>query len=175
MLIKESWPTEKLEREDAERFAELNSMIEVITAIRKLRADQGVEPGKQLTVYIVDKNGGELFAQQSHHIMRMAKVEKLEIFKEAKGWKNIASAFLPGIEVHLNLEGLIDTEKELANLTKEQADLSKYVATLEAKLNDKKFADKAPEKVVAAEREKLNRADPQQDKFLFQKSHEKEP
>lgn len=158
MLIKESWPTEKLEREDSDRFKELNSIIGVITTIRQLRSEQDVEVSKKLTVYLVTKDGGELFAEQSHHIMRMGKVEKLEIFKESKGWKNIASAFLDGVEVHLSLEGLIDVEKERASLSKEKVDLTKYVETLETKLKDKTFIDKAPEKVVNAEREKLSQA-----------------
>ncbi len=157
-LIKQSWPTVNLDREDTDRFAELNSLIAVITAIRKLRAEQGVEPAKELNVFLVTKDSGELFSAQSHHIMRMGKVAKLEIFKEAKGWKNIASVFLDGVEVHVSLEGLIDTEKELASLTKEKADLKTYVQSLQKKLSDETFTSKAPEKVVTAEREKLAQA-----------------
>lgn len=154
MLIKESWPVAKKEHADPEAFAELQRLIDITTAIRKLRADQDVTPGKQITVFVVTKDADSL-STQAHHIVRLGKLEKLEIFKDAKGWKNIASVFLDGVEVHLSLEGLIDTEKERANLTKEKAELEKFTSSLAAKLKNKEFVDKAPEKVVTLEREKL--------------------
>jgi len=50
---------------------------------------------------------------------------------------------------------LIDVEKETARLNKDLAKLEKEIAGVSKKLANEKFLAKAPEQVVASEREKL--------------------
>jgi valyl-tRNA synthetase len=49
---------------------------------------------------------------------------------------------------------LVDVEKEIARITKELESSRKFLASLEAKLSNEKFVSRAPEAVVAAEKEK---------------------
>jgi valyl-tRNA synthetase len=53
------------------------------------------------------------------------------------------------------LAGLIDTDAELARLDKEMGRLEATVTRGRAKLDNPQFVDKAPEAVVAKEREKI--------------------
>jgi valyl-tRNA synthetase len=53
---------------------------------------------------------------------------------------------------------LVDVEKELARITKELEAQKKFLSSLEAKLSNEKFVSRAPEAVVAAEREKAQKA-----------------
>ena len=53
---------------------------------------------------------------------------------------------------------LVDFEKELERIAKEMEKTEKEVSRLEGKLNNEKFVSRAPEAVVAAEREKLEKA-----------------
>ena len=65
------------------------------------------------------------------------------------------SAVCAAGEVFIPLGELVDVEKELARLNKELEGLRKEVARAEGKLSNPGFVNKAPEKIVAEEREKL--------------------
>ncbi|NOS66972.1 MAG: valine--tRNA ligase [Candidatus Peribacteraceae bacterium] len=155
MLIKNTWPNAKAERKDPEAYAQLQILIDVITAIRKLRSEQGIEPGKEVSVTIFSKDHAALLDAQPEHIRRLGKVNSLTISGKSVKLKNTAVAILSGAEVHLSLEGLIDVEAEVKKLKIEHADLTKYLKGIEAKLNDKSFTEKAPPKVVEMERKKI--------------------
>lgn len=60
-----------------------------------------------------------------------------------------------GVEIYLPLKGLIDVEKETARLNKELEKLEKEIKRLAGKLGNEGFLKKAPEQVVAGEKEKL--------------------
>ena len=57
--------------------------------------------------------------------------------------------------LYIPLGDLVDIEKELARLTKEQANLENEIKRTEGKLNNPGFVSKAPEALVNGEREKL--------------------
>ena len=158
MLIKEEWPMMKLERKDQEAFDQLLIVINVITAIRKLRTDNEVEPQKKVHVSLVTKEHTNLLESQKEHIMNLGRVEECQIVPAVAKQKNTASQFLDGIEVHLSLEGLVDIEKEQKNLKSENERLEKVVHSIEAKLGNNDFVAKAPEAVITVEREKLESA-----------------
>jgi valyl-tRNA synthetase len=155
LLIKESWPAEKKERKDKKSFDDLHHVIDIITAVRSLRAEYGIEPSKLGTVTIVSKKI-ELLESQRENIMRLGRIEVLTIQEKSLGsTKDLASYFLEKTEVHLHLAGLIDIEKEKTNLSKEKETLSKLIGAIEAKLKNKEFVARAPEEVITGEREKL--------------------
>jgi len=158
MLIAQSWPVLKPERADAKAAQEFQVLIDVITAIRKLRADQNVEPGKEITVTLVSKTNSATLEQQEAHIRRMGKIGSLKISTDAQQLENVASAFLADIEVHLSLEGLVDKEKEKASLTKEKENLEKFSKGIEAKLSNEQFMAKAPANLVEEQKARLAEA-----------------
>ncbi|MEK7562772.1 MAG: valine--tRNA ligase [Patescibacteria group bacterium] len=154
MLISKSWPEVKKEWVDAEAEETFLQLISVIQAVRKIRADQGIEPSKEISAIIHTKKWVELLESQEGHIRRMGKISSLTFDTDAKPHKNAASVFLPEIEVHVPLEGLIDVAAERKKLEKEKAELEKYVNGIEVKLKNADFTARAPENVIAAEREK---------------------
>ena len=155
MLISKSWPKVKAERKDPKAFAEFQTLIDVITAVRKLRTDQNVEPGTEVTVTLVSKKYCKGLEEQEAHIRRMGRVKSLTITTDPIKPTNAASAFLADIEVHLSLEGLFDPAKLKVSLEKEKAELAKYVQVLGGKLQNKSFVDRAPKELVDAEKAKL--------------------
>jgi valyl-tRNA synthetase len=142
-------------RKDKKAFDDLQVLIDVISALRKLRAEQQVEAGKKINVFMYSAKCGKLLESQREHIERMGFTESLTIDANPVKHKNAASAFLGHTEVHLSLEGLFDPEKLKASLTKEQAELSKYVTVLTGKLQNKNFVDRAPKELVDGEKAKL--------------------
>lgn len=159
MLIAKAWPKMNADRKDPKAFAEFQMLIDVISAVRKLRTDQGVEPAKKITVILHSKKHAALLESQREHIMRMGNVETLTIDATPTKHDNAASTFLADIELHLSLEGLFDPLKLKASLEKERAELSKYVQVLGGKLQNKNFVDRAPKELVDAEKGKLAEAE----------------
>ncbi len=152
MLISQAWPIADVAMRYKNAEKELQSVIDIITAIRKIRTEQGIEPGKQISVMIKTLNQ-DLIASQQSHIERMGKCT-VELVKDAPT-TDIASAFLEGVEVHVSLAGLIDKDKEKASLLAEKEKLSGYAKSLEAKLSNEAFVARAPAALVDSETQKL--------------------
>lgn len=157
MLIQHPWPLTLASIDDdwENAFEQLQVLIDVITAIRKLKTEREIAPRKKVAVIIVSKEHASLLESQSEHIRRLAKVESLTITARPKKLKNTVAMILAGAEVHLSLAGLINKDAEVKKLTKERDDLQRYLSGIEAKLHDKSFTDKAPPRVVEVERRKL--------------------
>ncbi len=158
MLIAEQWPVAKLDQAGQEAFDQLQILIDVITAIRKLRTDQSVEPGKEVSITLVSRKYCNGLESQEAHIRRLGKVSSLKISSDSQKLENVASTFLNDIEVHLSLEGLIDVEKEKASLLKEQENLERFVSGIEAKLGNGQFISKAPAQLIEEQKAKLEEA-----------------
>lgn len=156
MLMSHRWliPSAKGPGEERDAF---QILIDVLTAIRKLRTDQNVGPGKEVTVTIVTAKHADLLQSQASHITRMGKLRTLTIASQAPSG-NVASAFLTDIEVHLSLEGLVDLAKEKASLLKEKEQLARFAAGIEAKLGNDQFMSKAPATLVGEQKAKLSEA-----------------
>ncbi len=158
LLMKNPWPKFKASFQDEPAVTEFQMLIDVITAIRRLRTEQAVEPGKEITVTIVSGKYCNGLEEQEAHIRRLGKIGSLQISSDAQKLENVASVFLADIEVHLSLEGLVDVEKEKASLSKEKENLEKFVAGIEAKLGNEQFVARAPEALVAEQKAKLEEA-----------------
>ncbi len=79
----------------------------------------------------------------------------MEITASLKEKPEGAAALVVGsVEIYLPLAGMVDLEQEHGRLNKELAEAESQIARLE-KLLSSDFAKKAPEAVVAKEREKL--------------------
>ncbi len=155
MLVKKEWPLSKPDCRDADAEAGFQTLIGVVQAIRKLRTDNAVEPGKQVPVVVCSDQHGSLLQSQAEHIKRMGKLSDLSIASTAQKPADAAAAFLDGIEVYLPLAGLVDKDKEKATLTKEQESLQKFAAGIEAKLGNEQFVSKAPAKLIDEQKAKL--------------------
>ncbi|PIR52780.1 valine--tRNA ligase [Candidatus Peregrinibacteria bacterium CG10_big_fil_rev_8_21_14_0_10_49_10] len=154
MLLTMPWPEVDAKLHDQEAFNQLQVVIDVISSIRVMRAEQDLEPAKKVNVVIHSKHGS-LLENEREHIIRLARLENLTIDGNPQQHENAASTFLQGTEVHMPLEGLVDKEKVRAKLIKEQASLSQFLTGIQAKLNNKTFLSSAPAEVVQGEQEKL--------------------
>jgi len=157
MLIAHEWPVVNERLKDQTAQDDLQTVIDVISGIRSLRSDQGIEPGAKISITLLTEKHGMLLESQESHIKSIARVESLTIDTNPGAAKpeNAASSFLKDIEVHMPLDGLIDTDKETLKLSKEKQKLEGFIKGVNAKLENVKFVENAQEEVVALEREKL--------------------
>ena len=153
-----AWPedAEKLLHDDSERS--MTAIMETIKTVRNLRAEVGVVPGKRSEVILqfADASMKAVFERNEGYLTALAAAEPVTFLPEgADKPENAMTGVVSGVEIYLPLKGLIDVEKETARLAKERDKLDKEISRLAGKLRNEGFLKKAPEQVVAAEREKL--------------------
>ncbi|MBP1554794.1 MAG: valine--tRNA ligase [Oscillospiraceae bacterium] len=138
--------------EDTERFGKI---MDIIKAVRAIRAEKNVQPSKLLDLSI-ETQETEVFSAGSEFIKRLAKAATVtvgtgfDIPDAVQAVTDSARALIP-------LSELVDREKELARLEKELKAVEKDMAGLEGRLSNPQFLSKAPENVVAGERDKLEK------------------
>ena len=151
-----AWPKSDEKLFDAEAEAAMNAIMEAIKAIRNMRAEVNVAPGKKVpAILLVADELQQVVADNQSYIKLMASVDELSILP-AGGDKpeNAMAAVTKGIEVYLPLKGLIDVEKETQRLNKELDGMTKEIGRIEGKLNNAGFLAKAPAEVVEKEKAK---------------------
>jgi valyl-tRNA synthetase len=140
----------------AERVME--SLIEIIRAIRNARAQYKVEISRWVEAQVY---AGELtpaiipYSPAIQTLARARPVTFLGSRKEAPPTENVLALVLKDSEVIIPMESMVDLKAERKRLEGEIAQSQAQVASLEARLKDKAFLLKAPPAVVAKERGKL--------------------
>ena len=139
----------------AEEEREFERIIKAIRAVRMRRAEMNVAPSKKAkvcidTVYTDTFQGGAVFFE------RLASASSTEVGTGLR-LDNALTVITDDAKIYIPLGELIDFEAERARLQKERESVLKDIAFVEAKLNNSGFVSKAPEKVVAAQREQLTR------------------
>ncbi|TAK04061.1 valine--tRNA ligase [Patescibacteria group bacterium] len=157
MLMVAEWP-EALRVHDEVAEREFSLVREIVGALRGMRADYKVEPGKETAAAIAAGEHADLLTENAALIRRLARVGELTIAPDATKPDGSTSAVVAGCTIYVPLAGLVDVEKERARLQAEIETTKKYVETTSAKLENKEFVGKAPEKVVADMRAKLDEA-----------------
>jgi valyl-tRNA synthetase len=142
---------------DAERVME--SVIEIVRAIRNARAQYNVESGQWVEVQIY---GGELAPAIASYIRaievlaRAKPVTLLGSREQRADGENALTIVLKESEVVIPMESMIDLESEKQRLRKEIEEGESQVTRLQARLGDKAFLSKAPAQVVGKERQRLH-------------------
>jgi valyl-tRNA synthetase len=146
-----SWPRASGAAELA-AAREFELVREAVLAIRQIRGDNAVPPGKSIEVLVrAAADAHDLFARESATISRLARAD----VREADGAQVGAAAHAVlggGTELIVPLAGLIDVEKECARLRGEVSELEKQIASREGRLSNPKYVERAPANVVANDR-----------------------
>ena len=158
-LMKAQWPVYS----DALRFpaeeASMESVMNAIRAVRNRRADLNVPPSRKSHLYVVTEKG-DIFRQGAAFMTRLAYASELTVSDTApEGHADMVSAVTGDAALYMPMNELVDVEKELQRLAKEIEKAEKNIAGLKGKLSNENFVARAPEQVVQAERDKLQKAE----------------
>lgn len=161
LLIVEDWPEFNKDFDFVNEESNVNSVIEAITAIRNQRATLNV-PAKtcqKLTILVENKGNISLIEEIKDQFVNLAKASEVEVLaKEASeiaDEEGIVRLVFNEFSVLMSLDELVDYGKERARLKDEIKRLEAEIKRASGKLSNKGFVEKAPEKVVNEEREKL--------------------
>jgi valyl-tRNA synthetase len=150
------WPSVKEEFSDKGAAEEMKLLVEIIRAVRNIRAEVNTPLSKQIKLLLKAKDEQTLNTLEKNkgYIERFCNPEELTISTEIEAPDKAMTAVATGVELFLPLEGLINIEEEIARLEKELEKWNKEVSRVQGKLNNEKFISKAPQKVVDEERAK---------------------
>lgn len=142
------------EKENVEKIREL------IKSIRNVRSEMNIVNSKKidLVANFEDELLRKDFENCQNFICKLALVGKMTIAENIdESLKGYYTLHLDKINVFLDLSSCIDKKEEIAKLQKEKENLMKEVKRSEGMLNNENFISKAPEKLVNAERKKLEK------------------
>ncbi len=141
--------------------AEVEWLQNVLLAVRRIRGEMNISPGKPLDVLYENASEADL-ALIDKNLNFLQRMGRLESFTKVEGTAPESAVMVIGkMRLLIPLAGLIDKEQELARLTREIGKIEPTITMLTNKLGNPGFTDKAPAKVVEGERAKLSDAENQ--------------
>ena len=142
--------------QDSQVEAQMAQLMELIRAVRTIRNEMNTPLSKPVDLYIKvqDAAGQALLEANQAYIKRFCNPAQLVISQAPEHPEEVVTQVLSFAEILMPLKGLIKLEDELARLEGEQTKLEKEVARIDGKLSNEKFVSRAPEQVVAEERNK---------------------
>ncbi len=157
MLILAAWPQIRPEYDFAKEEQQMEGLMEIIRAIRNLRAEMNVPPSKRTHMTLIPEAGWEgTLMLAEPYLQRLAGASDVELAgKEITFAEKTVSAVCAAGEIRIPLGDLVDFAKEVARLEKEAANLEGEIGRTEGKLGNPGFVGKAPAALVEQEKEKL--------------------
>ena len=156
-IIVASWPVEQTTLTDKKAELNMEIVMETIKAIRNMRAEVNVAPGRksEAILQLASAELVQLFELNASYVKTLAAVEPLNVsLTTPEKPENAMAAVVSGVEIYMPLKGLIDVDKETARLNKELLTLDKELARVSGKLSNEGFVAKAPPDVIEKEKAK---------------------
>ncbi len=150
------WPEVDLTMMDKSRASDMKLLVDIIKAVRNIRAEVNTPMSRKVDLYISAKDDKTvaILEENRSYIEKFCNPEALTIGVKVSAPGKTMSAVVTGAELYLPLEGLLDIDEELARLTKELGKWQGEVKRVQGKLSNERFTAKAPESVVEEERAK---------------------
>lgn len=163
LLMVSKWPQAVSQNKNGQ--GQLAIIQDIVVAIRNARSENKIEPAKKISAVIYSEQNYELILSQREIIKNLKTgIDNLEVKKSGEKIADAIMVPIGGTEIYLL--GAIDADKEKKRLTQERANLDKLIALQKQKLNNEDFVSRAPEKIVAAEKDKLTAYQSELDKIL---------
>jgi valyl-tRNA synthetase len=150
------WPAADISRRDATIEARFARFQEVLRGLREIRARQNIPPKTPIAFAVrCDEPTADLLRPMSAYFKALTGAA-------ATAWGPVveppparAHVSMAGVEVYVDLAGLIDVPAEIAKNEREREKLVGLVAAKEKKLANESFTSRAPPDVIGKERDAL--------------------
>ncbi|MBA4602706.1 valine--tRNA ligase [Thermoactinomyces mirandus] len=162
-----SWPEANDEFASPRAVKEMRTLIEIIRAMRNIRAEMDVAPKRQIELLI--RSDQDVIGSISDHeavIRKLCGVNRLTVDTDLKRPEKSVAAVVTGAELFLPLSGLVDIRETVSRLKAELKKLDAEVERVRKKLANPGFVSKAPAHVVENERKKGEEYKEKRDKVI---------
>ena len=153
-----SWPV----YDEANNFAAEEKAIETIKEavrnIRNLRADMNVAPSRKALVYVVSASEDvkNIFNNSLGFFGTLAYASEVKVQADKAGIpEDAVSTVIPDAVIYIPFAELVDIDKEIERLKKEEGRLQGEIKRCNGMLNNEKFTSKAPQAKIDEEKAKL--------------------
>ena len=155
-----SWPVydEKFNFPDEE--VAIQTIKEAVRNIRNVRAQMNVAPSRKAKVYVVSEDAliRDIFENGSVFFATLAYASEVAVQSDKSGIPDDAvSAVIPGAVLYIPFAELVDIDKEIERLKKEEGRLNGEIKRCEGMLGNEKFISKAPQAKIDEEKAKLEK------------------
>jgi valyl-tRNA synthetase len=165
-LATAAWPKAKKAWFDAEAEREVTFLQDIVVAVRNLRVESKIAPGKPVPVVVRgDRAQLDLLKKLESQVKPLARIETLTLSRDGARPAVAASAVVQGAEVFLPLDGLVDLAEERARLAREAQKLLADLELVKKKLRNQDFLRKAKPEIVNRENERLAQLEETLDKL----------
>lgn len=151
----QKWPEVNKELIFIEEAKTMEKVHNIITKIRKIRAELKVAPGKKIHAVIYAGKDTASIEKKREALMRLARLESLELKVKGKKVLKAKVQLVKNIEIYLPLKDMVDSGQEKKRLEKELAVKEGFAKALAGKLSNKGFLAKAPQAVIQKEQGRL--------------------
>jgi valyl-tRNA synthetase len=152
-LIVAPWPLHDPALDFPEDERDFDMVVRAIKAIRAARLSADVPPSRKTSLYILTEYPAP-FEASSAFFTRLASASSVHVGSHFE-LSDAVQVLTPEARILLPVDELVDREKEIARLKREQEKAQKQLEAIELKLQNENFVSRAPAAVVEAERARL--------------------
>ncbi|HEY8833077.1 MAG TPA: valine--tRNA ligase [Gemmatimonadaceae bacterium] len=148
------WPLpHPISRSETESIARFDLLREAVGAIRQIRSDYAIPPGKSIQVVVQSRSNAGLFTDHARLVGQLARAT-INVGAGSTDAAAAHSVLTDGSEVIVSLGGLVDVAKECGKLRGELDQLEIQLQSLSKRLRNEGFTSRAPATVIESERKK---------------------
>ncbi len=154
-IMKAPWPLVKEEFINQDIEESMGGVIEAIKSIRNLRQEMNVPNKRRSTLFILPNKGKkESFQASKEYLLKLAYADDVVFIEEDPKDEQNVSLVTSTAQLFIPLLDLVDKDKEVARLQKEEKRLDSEISRVENKLGNEKFLANAKEDVISEEKQK---------------------
>jgi len=155
-IIVEPYPRVSAERENPEMESSFEILKEIVQSVRTVRSEFTIAPAKKIRVKVkVDSDQKAFMDAEKDVIAMLVKSDDFEILSGVETPEGAVAAVGKGYEAFVFIRDAIDVEKEIGKIKKNIEKAEKNRIGTEKKLSNENFVSRAPDEVIAKEKEKL--------------------
>ncbi len=156
-LIRADYPKYKEEYKFPQEAKEMEIVFETITSLRNVRQSFNISPSIKVNIEILaTKEEKPVFEAVVSYLKRLARVEDVKFIENTDNTsKKSATTVVSASKIIIPLENLIDMDAEIARQNKKLEKLLKEKSSLEGRINNPKFVEKAPQELVDETKAKI--------------------
>ena len=148
------WPSPHAPSQaESDEMSRFDLVREAVSAVRQIRSDYAIPPGKLMEVIVQSRANGALFTEHALLIGRLTR-STVNLGGQSGGAGAAHSVLADGSEVIVPLGGLVDLTRECGKLRTELAQLELQLEALSKRLRNEGFTGRAPAAIIEAERKK---------------------
>lgn len=151
-LMVQDWPESRSDV-DADAEASFDAIVDLVTEVRRFRSLNDIAPSRRFPL-VVASSQHQLFTEQEALLRSLAGLDELTCVEAIEPRPGMSTIVFGSGEGQVELAGLIDVEAETARLAGERAKAEQFLARSRGKLANEQFVERAPDHVVAAERQR---------------------